>query len=217
MPATTTTKRATAGAHGSRWFAALWKVLDGAVDATLADAKDQTLEGVGGNIVEIGAGIGSNMSRFTTGSHVVAVEPNRHMHAALASNGAAHGLNLDIRSSGAEHIDLPDESQDFVVSNLVLCSVDDRAQVLREIRRVLRPGGRFVFIEHVEAPAGSWSRRWQAMLRRPWLRVFDGCDIESSTVHDIERAGFSSINGRMERFGPAVDPSSITYFGEAVA
>ena len=217
MPAATDTERVTVGASGSRWFAAVWKFIDGSVDATLANAKDEILEGVAGNILEIGAGVGSNMSRFAPGSHVVAVEPNQHMHHALASAGAAHGLNLDIRSGGAERLDVPDGSQDFVVSNLVLCSVEDREQVLREIRRALRTGGRFVFIEHVESPAGSWSRRWQAMLRRPWSRIFDGCDIVPSTVRDIEEAGFSSINGRIERFGPAVDPSSITYFGQAVA
>ena len=85
------------------------------------------------------------------------------------------------------------DSVDFAVSFLVLCSVDDVAGTLREVRRVLRPGGRFVFIEHVAAPKGTWLRRLQRVVRPLWQRITDGCRPNRETWTHLEEAGFSQL------------------------
>ena len=100
----------------------------------------------------------------------------------------------------AEHIPLPDSSVDAVLATIVLCSVRDQDRALAEIVRVLRPGGRFVFFEHVAAARGTWTRRWQA-LTGPFSRAFDhGCDptretwraLERAPLHELELSWFAS-------------------------
>ena len=83
---------------------------------------------------------------------------------------------------------------DDVICSLVLCTVDNPDAVLTEARRILRPGGRFRFVEHVAARA--WSpRRWlQHAIRRPWRWVYEGCDLCRDTASAIERAGFSVVD-----------------------
>jgi ubiquinone/menaquinone biosynthesis C-methylase UbiE len=76
----------------------------------------------------------------------------------------------------------------------VLCSVEDPARALQEVLRVLRPGGRFLFLEHVAAPEGSWLRRLQALLNPLQRLVCDGCNVNRCTWQTIERAGFGAVD-----------------------
>lgn len=99
------------------------------------------------------------------GSRLIAVEPNLAMHGALRRRAKATGITLDVISGGAESIPPPDESVDVKICTLVLCTMQDPHRVLAEVRRVLRPGGRFRFVEHVAA-AGSGRRLVQRALRR---------------------------------------------------
>jgi ubiquinone/menaquinone biosynthesis C-methylase UbiE len=91
-----------------------------------------------------------------------------------------------------------DESVDAVVCTIVLCSVRDLSATLGEIRRVLRPGGRFVFMEHVAAPRGTGLRRVQRLLRPVWQFLADGCTPDRETDAAIRAAGFSHVE--IERF-----------------
>lgn len=129
-------------------------------------------------IVEIGPGSGINFRYYRPGTNVIAFEPNRGQHDRLRRRARQSGLELDVRGGKAESLDLDDGSVPMVVSTLVLCSVKDLVRVLDEIARVLQPGGRFVFIEHVAAPEGSALRRWQRRLRAPWSAMFSGCTID---------------------------------------
>jgi SAM-dependent methyltransferase len=80
-----------------------------------------------------------------------------------------------------------------VLSTVVLCSVDDLGGVLTEVRRLLRPGGRLVFFEHIGAARGSWVRRLQGLIR-PITRTFDkGCDPTRQTDDAIQAAGFTTV------------------------
>jgi ubiquinone/menaquinone biosynthesis C-methylase UbiE len=90
-------------------------------------------------------------------------------------------------------LDLSDASVDFVFSSLVLCTVDSPAQVLSEVRRVLKPGGRFACIEHVEAPSGSVINGLQGVLRRPWKWLFEGCDLCRDTGSALRFSGFQHV------------------------
>ena len=129
----------------------------------------------GATVLEIGAGAGPNAAYFPAGLHWLAVEPNVHFHPYLRAQAEAHGLRLDLRPGTAERLPVEDASVDAVISTLVLCSVSVQAEALAEIRRVLKPGGSFYFIEHVAAPEGTVLRRLQQALRVPWGWVADGC------------------------------------------
>ncbi|HET19319.1 MAG TPA: SAM-dependent methyltransferase [Chromatiales bacterium] len=89
-------------------------------------------------------------------------------------------------------------SADLVVGTLVLCTVDDPERVLAEVRRVLRPGGRFVFVEHIAAEAGSGLRRVQEAVHGAWHWCFEGCNTQRETDRLIEAAGFREV--RMEHY-----------------
>ena len=155
--------------------------------------------GLSGTVVEIGAGAGPNAEYLASGVRWIAVEPNVHFHPHLREAAGARGLDVEIVGAVAERLPLADASADAVVSTLVLCSVDEVQGVLAEIRRVLKPGGRFVFVEHVAAPEASRLRRWQRRLRRPWGAVADGCRPDQDTLSLIRSAGFASVEAETFR------------------
>lgn len=149
-------------------------------------------------VVEIGAGAGPNAPHLPAGTRWIAIEPNVHFHGRLREKAEAHGLVAEIHAGLAETLPVADGVADAVVSTLVLCSVDDARQSLAEVRRVLRPGGRFVFVEHVAAPEGSIRRRLQRLFRAPWGVVADGCRPDQDTGRLIREAGFAHVEA--ERF-----------------
>src|SRR5205823_476161 len=126
------------------------------------------------------------------------VEPNVYMHRYLRQQAVRLGIDANRRVGTAERVEVPSESIDAVVGTLVLCSVDDVAATLREVQRVLRPGGRFVFIEHVAAPRGTALRRVQAVVRPMWQCCADGCHLDRETWVALEEAGFARLD--YERF-----------------
>ncbi len=146
-----------------------------------------------GAIVEIGAGVGSNFDFIPAGSRLVVIEPNMAMQPDLLERASNRNIDLEVHTAVAERMPLDDSSVDDVLCSLVLCTVADQDAVLGEIRRVLRPGGRFRFVEHVAAP--RWSpRRWlQSVLRRPWSWLYEGCDICRNTAAAINDAGFARV------------------------
>jgi len=117
------------------------------------------LTGVPNYVLEIGPGAGPNLAYFSPHIRWVGIEPNPFMHPYLRRQAERLNRTVEIRDASAERVPLQDNSVDAVVSTLVLCSVKDVSGALQEILRVLRPGGRFVFIEHVAAPPGTWLRR----------------------------------------------------------
>lgn len=102
----------------------------------------------------------------------------------------------------AEHLEFADNSIDAVVSTLVLCSVEDLEGTLQEILRVLKPGGRFYFLEHVAAPQGTWLRRMQQWIRPVWKKLGDGCRPDRETWVALEQAGFEQVE--YQRFSAPV-------------
>ena len=119
----------------------------------------------------------------------------------LAAAAVAHGHHEPVLTAAAEQIPLPARSVDAVVSTIALCSVTDQDRCLAEVARVLRPGGRFVFAEHVAAPAGTWLFRGQRLIA-PFSRTFDrGCDPARRTWTSIERAPFHAVDVRWFRTG----------------
>ena len=183
-----------------------------------ADAYEQQVAGrkrvifatLEGAVVEIGPGTGSNFRYYPPDIRWIGIEPNVYMRPYLEREAAKYGIPVDFRSGIAEQLGVPDQSADAVVSTLVLCSVRDQEAVLQEVLRALKPGGRFVFVEHVAAPRGTRQRLVQRLIRPVWQLVGDGCHPDRETWSAIERAGFSEV--QYERFRvpwPVVGPHII--------
>lgn len=177
----------------SRFNAWLLAMLDGYMHRKYAALKSRLLAEVPAVVVELGPGAGANFRYLPAGTHLIAVEPNRAAHAILRRRANECGIELDLRELAGERLDLPTASVDFVFCSLVLCSVDDPVKVLAEVRRVLRPAGRFVCIEHVAAQPGSMIRALQQLLARPWHWLFDGCHLCRDTGSLLRSAGFASV------------------------
>lgn len=158
-----------------------------------ARLKERLFSGLPSTVVEIGSGVGANFRYLPRGTRVVAFEPNVHMHAQLARTAQRFDVEVEIHDRGAESLDLPDESVDAVICSLVLCTVADPMQSLAEIRRVLRPGGRFICIEHVAASRTSFIGRIQRLVLRPWRWFFEGCHTHRETWRTLEQAGFQDL------------------------
>jgi SAM-dependent methyltransferase len=174
--------------------AAFFWLTGGLFDRLLGPHKQRVFAGLPDSVVELGSGVGANLRYLRRGSTLVAVEPNPAMHGRLLRAARRRGVQLDLHAVAAERLDLPDGSTDMVLSSLVLCSVADPARVLAEVRRVLRPGGRFVFVEHVAAPSGTALRGIQRFVRRPWAWCFEGCSCERDLASLIGSAGFATVD-----------------------
>ncbi|HEX9889771.1 MAG TPA: methyltransferase domain-containing protein, partial [Nitriliruptorales bacterium] len=119
--------------------------------------------------------------------------PNPAMHGRLRDSAHGHGVDLEVREVKGEQLPVGDDTADAVVCTLVLCGVDDPAQVLGEVERVLKPGGTFFFLEHVAAPEGTVDRAVQRAVRRPHRWMFNGCDVTRDTGRLIREAGFADV------------------------
>lgn len=181
-----------------RFNAAFFRAMDPFIDRELGPHKRRVLAGLPCLVVEIGAGAGANLPYLPADAVLIAIEPNRAMHGPLRAAARRHRVPLDLRDRPAEDTGLADHSVDAVISSLVLCSVHDPAAVLAEVRRILRPGGTFRFLEHVVAPEGTATRDAQRLLRRPWAWTFEGCSCERDLEQDIRSAGFAEVE--VERY-----------------
>jgi SAM-dependent methyltransferase len=185
----------------ARIFAATYEQASGRAErAGLGEARAALLRGVEGRVLEIGAGTGWNVVRYPPGTDVTYTEPDPHMGKRLRAKG------VDVVAAGAEALPFADDSFDTVVSTLVLCTVPDVPATLREIRRVLRPGGKLRFLEHVRADPGTKLERWQDRLHGPWHAVACGCHCNRDTLSSLAAAGFSVEDVRHEawRFMPPI-------------
>ncbi|MBS1834882.1 MAG: class I SAM-dependent methyltransferase [Acidobacteria bacterium] len=154
--------------------------------------------GPGQTVVELGPGTGPNFAYFPASIRWLGVEPNPYLRQRLLT-----GQSREVFESTK---DVPSGTADAVVSTLVLCSVEDPGAMLREVRRMLKPGGVFLFLEHVAAPEGCARRRTQKRVRRVWRWFGDGCDVCRETADELARAGFSAVEWQafeVNELGPA--------------
>ena len=130
--------------------------------AGLRGWRRELLKHVHGEVLEIGAGTGANLDHYSEQvTRLVLAEPDKHMRRILERKVSDRGLERTQVSDGtAEHIRAEGESFDCVVASLVLCGVSNPGTALEEIKRVSRPRGYFVFLEHVAAAEGTSARRW---------------------------------------------------------
>jgi len=180
------------------WYRWLWaKALvrwDRKYTPKVAERKRALFGQLKGEVLEIGAGTGTNLPFLPREIHFVAVDPNPFVEPYVREAAREQGIRVDFRQGTAEQIPAADESVDAVISTLVLCCVKDPAVVLKEVLRVLKPSGRFCFIEHVAAPPGTSTRHRQDFVCPVWKRVADGCHTNRNTWEWIESAGFESVH-----------------------
>ena len=201
----------------SQWlFAQCYDLLTASTEWRIARYRRACLGRVGGDVLEIGGGTGANLHLYPPDASLTFLEPNPHMARRLRRRAGRLGLKVRVVERGGESMPFADASFDSVVSTLVLCSVADLEAVVAEARRVLRPGGRFVFYEHVRA-RGAVGMALQRGLNPVWSRVTCGCHLDRDIVAAVGAAGFASVSVEPFdiRFGtPLALPNVI---GEAIA
>ena len=144
-----------------------------------------------GNVLEIGAGTDLNIGHYDAGlARLVLTEPEPYMAAKLRAAVGRARAPAEVVEAPAESLPFPDATFDTVVSTLVLCTVRSPDVVISEVRRVLKPGGRFLFIEHVRSDNRRLAK-WQDRLRGPWSLFAYGCQCNRNTLETIQR-GFAT-------------------------
>jgi ubiquinone/menaquinone biosynthesis C-methylase UbiE len=171
--------------------------------AGMRERRARLLRSARGRVVEIGAGTGLNLAHYPEAvDELVLTEPGESMAGRLRPRLQAAGLSSDVVRAEAEALPFADQSVDTVVSTIVLCTVKDPGQALREVARVLRPGGELLFIEHVRSDSDRLAR-WQDRLMRPWRNVANGCHCNRRTVELLRAHGFELVELRHEQWDRA--------------
>lgn len=177
----------------SRWMAFAYdRLMRGTERACLEAWRHDLLAGLSGNVLEIGAGTGANLTHYPEAvTRLVLTEADPAMLAKLEDRMRAGSRSgVEVRGASAESLPVADASFDVVVSTLVLCSVANVDATLAEVRRVLRPGGSFVYLEHVAAEEASSRFTWQQRIEPFWMRLAGNCHLTRRTGEAIRCAGF---------------------------
>jgi ubiquinone/menaquinone biosynthesis C-methylase UbiE len=204
------------GALRSRIFAAVYDpMMRPAEKGELGRLRDEVVGKARGAVLEIGAGTGLNLPRYHDVERLVASEPEEPMRRRLLGRAGAATVPVEVVAAPAEALPFDDGEFDTVVSTLVLCSVDDPEAAVREVRRVLKPGGRFVFLEH--GGADGKRAEWQRRLDGVWSAVNAGCHLTRNVTDALASADFRTEELRV--LEPRPVPSIILPFrlGTAVA
>jgi SAM-dependent methyltransferase len=154
----------------------------------MAEHRRSLLAGAAGRVLEIGAGTGANLTAYPPDLEALVVtEPDPGMARRLERKVARHRPDAQVLHVGAEALPFLDGAFDVVVSTLVLCTVPDPTAAVAEARRVLRPGGRLLYLEHVRADDARLARR-QDRLAAPWRTFAAGCRCNQRTLDVLEAA-----------------------------
>ena len=159
-------------------------------EAGMRDLRHGLIADADGSVLEIGAGTGTNLAHYNGQlESLVLTEPEPAMLRRLQRKAREQAPLAKVLRAPAEDLPFEEASFDTVVSTLVLCGVDDQARAVREIRRVLKPGGRLLFLEHVRSDDPAFARFQDRM---NWLnRLVVCCDCNRPTLSTIEAAGFT--------------------------
>jgi SAM-dependent methyltransferase len=167
----------------------------------LADKRAALLAPLEGRVLELGCGFGANFPHYPDAvTELVAVEPEEHFRDLARARADELGLGATIIEGTAESLPVETGSFDAVVATAVLCSVDDQAAALTEIKRVLKPGGALVGFEHVGSPGRARHLTERVLDAALWTHLNGGCHLSRDTRGAIRTAGFDTDELRVERF-----------------
>jgi ubiquinone/menaquinone biosynthesis C-methylase UbiE len=215
-------------AYDATWGRAFARFYDRALKATeengLGAMRAELLAGARGRVIEIGAGTGVNVDLYGPGIEDLTLdEPDPHMAArlrarlekgegahagALAAGDAAALAPKHLIEAPAEALPFADDTFDTAVATLVLCTIPDPVAAIAELARVLKPGGRLLFIEHVRSDDPDRAR-WQDRLEKPWRFMADGCYCNRDTEANLRASAFqveTVEHGKMPKAMPIVRP-----------
>lgn len=181
-------------------FARVWDHVVRLGGRTERENRRELVRGLGGRVLEIGAGTGLNLSLYDGHVRVVAVEPEPTMVRTAAGRARRARASTAVLRGVAERLPFPEETFDAVVACYVLCSVADPSRALAELRRVLRPGGEIRVYEHVRS-TGPWAARMQDLITPVWHRCGCNCHPNRDTVAALRDAGFE-VEVRPASYGP---------------
>jgi ubiquinone/menaquinone biosynthesis C-methylase UbiE len=186
-----------------RLFASVYDWLTSAAEeAGLRARRAQLLKSAKGRVLEIGAGTGANLPLYDARVDLTVTEPEEPMARRLEKRLRELRPNTAIVHAPAEHLPFSDAQFDAVVSTLVLCTVGDQHRALGEMRRVLKPGGQLLFIEHVRSDDPKLAR-WQDRLNGFNRFVAYGCNCNRATLDAIRAAGFTIASLEQSEFPKA--------------
>jgi ubiquinone/menaquinone biosynthesis C-methylase UbiE len=167
----------------------------------MAEYRQRALAGLTGSVIEVGAGNGLNFPHYPPGvTRVLAVEPAPYLRGIAAQKAGNPGGVIEVQDGVAERLPAADGAFDSAVATLVLCSVPDQRAALREIHRVVRPGGQLRFIEHVQADTPGLRRVQRVLTATVWPLLCGGCHVNRDTLGAIARAGFTVTQSEAFRF-----------------
>jgi SAM-dependent methyltransferase len=177
----------------SQWaFAAAYDVLNATVEWRIARYRRATAGIATGDVLEIGGGSGANLRFFPDDARLTFLEPNPHMVRKLRRRAGKLNRDITVVQDVGEEMPFEDGSFDTVLTTLVLCTVRDPEAVVAEARRLLRPGGRFIFYEHVAA-RGRAGRALQTGLNPAWKWATTGCHLDRDIESAVRMAGFNEV------------------------
>jgi SAM-dependent methyltransferase len=190
-------------AWGYDWFMAASE------KAGLRDKRRELLREASGRCLEVGAGTGLNLELWPESIETLVLsEPDSHMATQLRKRVAHSGRSAQVVEAPGERLPFEDASFDSAAMTLVLCTAPDPSAVLSEVGRVLRPGGRLLFLEHVRAEDPKLAR-WQDTLHGPWYALGYGCNCNRATLATIEASRFEVErveHGQIPKAPPIVRP-----------
>ena len=159
-------------------------------------ARSRIVPQAEGDVLELGCGGGINMQFYNVAriNSFAGLDPSPALLNASRAAAQAKGMTADIRAGIGEAMPFGDASFDNILVTFTLCSVNDQQQVLREMRRVLRPGGKVLFLEHGSAPDEN-VRKWQRRIEPIWSRIGGNCHLTRAITGAYEGAGFKIFNG----------------------
>ena len=189
---------------GHKWFAHTYDFMNrvtGTETRFMTKHRPMIVGEAEGRVLEVGAGTGASFPYYKKAATVIATEPYPYMLQKAQERLSELGLpNIEARQAAAEEMPFEDAAFDTVVSTLVFCSVSDPSRAMKEVRRVLKPGGTFRFVEHVRDDE-SWRGRLQDFIVPLWGWIGAGCHPNRRTLETMKEAGFEVTDLARHKMG----------------
>ena len=194
-----------------------WLIDFGMRRKPLLRLRENLVAAARGQVLEIGIGSGRNLPFYPRDLEGLwGIDPSPELLAMAQDTGRLGALSGQVGEGRAEELPLDDQSVDSVVMTWTLCSVAEPARALAEIRRVLRPGGSLIFIEHGQAPEAG-VRGWQDRLTPVWRKLAGGCHLNRPVAQLIEAAGLRLAELETGYLVKGPRPMTFHYRGRALA